>query len=87
MEYRQSNLLNFSQLTFLSQYLFPNSIIAGGCFKNIFNHEKSKTLIYFFMMANLTLKQLILLNPTQDMLMFTPQIRSPVIKIIFMILN
>lgn len=48
MEYRQSNLLNFSQLTFLSQYLFPNSIIAGGCFKNIFNHEKIKDLDIFF---------------------------------------
>ena len=48
MKYKQSDLSNFSQLTFLTQYLFPNSIIAGGCFKNIFNHEKIKDLDIFF---------------------------------------
>lgn len=46
---KNSDVFNFMQLSFLQKYaLYDNAIVAGGCFKNIFNNEKIKDVDLFF---------------------------------------
>lgn len=47
--FKELDILNFYKLHWLQQYLQnTNGIIAGGCFKNIFNNEKVKDIDVFF---------------------------------------
>ena len=40
---------NFFELNFLDQFLYYHKgFVAGGCFKNLFNHEKIKDIDMFF---------------------------------------
>lgn len=46
---KNRDIFNFMQLSFLQKYaLNDNAIVAGGCFKNIFNNEKIKDVDLFF---------------------------------------
>lgn len=43
------DIFNFRQLIFLNKYaLYDNAIVAGGCFKNIFNNEPIKDIDLYF---------------------------------------
>lgn len=48
-DFIDKDIFNFRQLIFLNKYaLYDNAIIAGGCFKNIFNNEKIKDIDLYF---------------------------------------
>lgn len=48
-KFKESDILNFPDLIKLTTFLFGHKgFIAGGCFKNIFNHEPVKDIDMFF---------------------------------------